>query len=76
MSVQELREQVLKLPVTARLELVEDIINSIQVSPQQSDDEMDAAFNRMRGLLKMDTLPPSDEEIASMLEERRLEKFS
>jgi len=33
------------------------------------------AIQRMRGLLKTDQLAPTDQEVAAMLEDRRVEKY-
>jgi hypothetical protein len=74
MLLQELQEQVFKLPPSDRLALVSAIIESLQndliPQPNRSD-----AIRRMRGLLKTDQPAPTDKEVAAMLEERRVEKF-
>ncbi|KPQ32877.1 MAG: hypothetical protein ACLFM4_00800 [Phormidium sp.] len=40
-----------------------------------SKTERSAAIDRMRGLLKTDQATPTDQEVAAMLDERRLEKY-
>lgn len=74
MSLQELKEQVVKLSPSDRLALVSIIIESLQATPV-SLSERSGAIRRMRGLLKTNQPAPTDEEVAAMLEERRVEKF-
>jgi len=74
MLLQQLKEQVFKLPPKDRLALVSAIIESLQdTSIAQS--ERSEAIRRMRGLLKTDQAAPTDEDVAAMLEERRVEKY-
>jgi hypothetical protein len=74
MLSQELKEQVFKLPPSDRLALISVIVESLRESPV-SKSERSAAIERMRGLLKTDQPAPTDEEVAAMLEERRVEKY-
>lgn len=74
MSLKELKEQAFKLSVSDRLALVSAIIESLQDIPG-STPERSGAIRRMRGLLKTDQPAPTDEEVAAILEERRLEKY-
>ncbi|MBD0386546.1 hypothetical protein H6G96_26985 [Nostoc sp. FACHB-892] len=74
MLLQELKEQVLKLPPSDRLALVSAIIESLQDTPI-SEPERSSAIRRMRGLLKTDQPAPTDEEVAAMLEEWRVNKY-
>jgi hypothetical protein len=74
MSLQEVKEQVFKLPPSDRLALISAIIESLQDQPVSGADRS-GAIQRMRGLLKTDQPAPTDEEVAAMLEERRLEKY-
>ena len=74
MLLQELKEQVFKLPPSDRIALVSAIIESLQdTSISQLD--RSSAIQQMRGLLKIDQPAPTDEEVAVMLEERRAEKY-
>jgi hypothetical protein len=70
----ELKAQVFKLTPSDRLALISVIVESLQESPA-SQSERSAAIRRMRGLLKTDRPAPTDEEVAAMLEERRVEKY-
>lgn len=74
MSLQELKEQVFKLSVSDRLSLLSAIVESLQEVPSFTP-ERSRAIGRMRGLLKTDQPVPTDEEIAVMLEDRRVEKY-
>ncbi|MEH1999565.1 hypothetical protein [Nostoc sp.] len=74
MLLEELKEQVFKLPPSDRLALVSAIIESLQDTPI-SQTERSGAIRRMRGLLKTDQPAPTDEEVAAMLEKRRVDKY-
>jgi hypothetical protein len=74
MLSQNLKAQVLKLTPSDRLALISIIVESLQES-SVSKSERSAAIQRMRGLLKTDRPAPTDEEVAVILEERRLEKY-
>ncbi|MBD2328236.1 hypothetical protein [Alkalinema sp. FACHB-956] len=74
MLSQELKAQVFKLPPSDRLALISAIIESLQNTPVTQSDRS-SAIRRMRGLLKTDQPAPTDEEVAAMLEERRVEKY-
>ena len=74
MSLQELKEQIYKLPEHDRLALISAIAESLQDKPK-SQTERSGAIERMRGMLKTDQPAPTDEEVATMLEERRMERY-
>jgi hypothetical protein len=74
MLLQEVKEQVFKLPPSDRLALVSAIIESLQ-QEQVPRADRSGAIQRMRGLLKTDQPAPTDEEVAAMLDERRMEKY-
>ena len=74
MLLQEVKEQAFKLPPSDRLALVRAIIESLQNTPV-SESDRSGAIRRMRGLLKTDQPAPTDEEVVTMLEERRVEKY-
>jgi hypothetical protein len=75
MSLQELKEQVFNLPKRDRLELVSAIIESLQEDDKVSHSDRSSAIQRMRGLLKTAQPAPTDEEVSTMLDERRVEKY-
>jgi len=72
MLLEEVKEQVFKLPQSDRLALVSAIIESLQDQPVARGDRS-GAIQRMRGLLKTDQPAPTDEEVAAMLEARRVD---
>jgi hypothetical protein len=74
MLLQEVKEQVFKLSPSDRLALVSAIIESLQDQPVPKADRA-GAIQRMRGLLKTDQPAPTDNEVAAMLETRRVEKY-
>ncbi len=74
MLLQELKKQAFNLPPSDRLALVSAIIESLQ-DTSISKPERSGAIRRMRGLLKTDQSAPTDEEVAAMLEEQRVEKY-
>ncbi len=74
MLLQELKEQVFKLSPSDRLALVSAIIESLQDTPISQPERSDA-IRRMRGLLRTDGPAPTDEEVATMLQERRVDKY-
>lgn len=73
MLSQELKAQIFKLPPSDRLALISAIVESLQDNPINQPERTDA-IRRMRGLLKTEQPAPTDEEVAAMLEERRVEK--
>lgn len=72
MLLQEVKEQVFKLSPSDRLALVGAIIESLQDPPVARPDRS-GAIQRMRGLLKTDKPAPTDEDVAAMLEARRVD---
>ena len=74
MFLQELKEQARQMSVDDRLELVNDIIESLQALPNSHTDRT-RIIKQMKGLLKTDRPAPTDREVETMLEERRVEKY-
>lgn len=75
MQLKQLKVEAIKLSPQERIELVSEIVKSLQNAPVDQSDRS-AAIERMRGLLATDRPAPTDEEVASMLEERLKEKYS
>ena len=75
MSLQELKEQVFKLPKRDLPALVSAIIESLQEDDKVSQSDRSNAIQRMQGLLKTDQPAPTDVEVATMLDKRRVEKY-
>ena len=74
MLLQEIKEQLFKLPSGDLLALVSAIIDPLQNQPIFGSDRS-GAIRRMQGLLKIDQPAPTDKQVAAMLEERRMEKY-
>ena len=74
MGLQQLKAEAVKLSPQERLELVSAIVESLR-NTAVSQSERSAAIKRMRGLLTIGGPAPTDEEVANMLEEKRLEKY-
>ncbi|MEQ8466931.1 hypothetical protein [Coleofasciculus sp. E1-EBD-02] len=74
MLLQNLKEEAVKLSPSDRLALVSAIIESLQNTPIAKPGRS-SAIRRMRGLFKTDQPAPTDQEVAAMLEERRVEKY-
>jgi hypothetical protein len=74
MFLQEVKAQVFKLPPRERLSLIAAIIESLQYPPVPESDRS-GAIQRLRGLLKTDRSTLTDEEVAAMIEARRMEKY-
>lgn len=70
----DLRAEVFKLTPSDRLALISVIVESLQ-DPSVTQPERSSAIRRMRGLLKTDQSAPSEAEVATMLAERRREKY-
>lgn len=75
MSWQELRKEAMQLSVSDRLLLIETIARSLseELRPRQPIPE--GTLTGLRGLLKTDGSPPTDEEVEAMLAERLEEKY-
>jgi hypothetical protein len=74
MLSQELKAQVFKLSPSDRLVLIAMIVESLQEKTVNQSDRS-GAIQRMRGLLKTEQPAPMDQEVAAMLEERRVERY-
>ncbi len=74
MLSQELKAQVFKLSPSDRLVLIAMIVESLQEKTITQSDRS-GAIQRMRGLLKTEQPAPTDQEVAAMLEERRVERY-
>lgn len=71
MSLNELKEQVVRLSKSDRLALVRTIIESLQEDNQVSKNDHTKVIQQMRGLLKVDQNAPTNKELVEMLTEPR-----
>jgi hypothetical protein len=74
MSWQELRKEAYQLSVSDRLALVEAIVRSLREELRPRPPLPKGTLTGLRGLLKSDSLPLTDEEVKVILEERLEEK--
>lgn len=75
MSWQELRKEAMQLSVSNHLLLVEAIVRSLRDELRPRPPAPQGTLTGLRGLLKKDGLPPTDEEVKAMLAERLEEKY-
>lgn len=75
MSWEELHKEARQLSVSDRLLLVEAIIRSVSDELRPRPPLQKGTLTGLRGLLKKDEPPPTDEEIEAMLEARIEEKY-
>ncbi len=74
MSWEELRKEAYQLSVSDRLLLVEAIVRSLSNELRPRPPVPKGTLTGLRGLLKSDSPPPTDEEVKAILEERLEEK--
>ena len=74
MNLQELKQEAYKLSVSDRLALIEAIVQSLMNELETRLPVAKGTLTGLRGLLKTDAPPPSDEEVQVILEERVEEK--
>lgn len=74
MQLQQLQQEVVKLPPDDRLSLMAVIVESLR-DKTVSRSERSSAINRLRGALRTDAPALTDDEVATMLDERRTEKY-
>ena len=75
MDWQELRKEAYNLSVSDRLALVEAIVRSVNDEIRPRPPVPPGVVERLRGVLKTDGPPPTDEEIEAIKEERLMEKY-
>ncbi|WP_254568190.1 hypothetical protein [Oscillatoria sp. HE19RPO] len=75
MDWQELRKEAYNLSVSDRLALVEAIVHSVNDEIRPRPPVPPGTITRLRGILKTEGPPPTDEEIEAIKEERLKEKY-
>lgn len=75
MTREELLDEIRRLPIEQRIELLEAIARSVseEVQPRARDATL---VSRLRGIAKFDGPPPSDEEIKDEYARYLTEKYS
>lgn len=75
MTYQEIQDQALKLTDEERLQLASVLMQSLQPPAANRATKRQGAAVRLIGIAKTDTPPPSDEEVARILDERLTQKY-
>jgi uncharacterized protein HemX len=73
MTLQELKNQALKLAVDERLELIAALQQSLD--PRLQSLSKQGLADGLIGIAKTDAPPPTDEEVEAMLDERLAQKY-
>jgi hypothetical protein len=82
MKQEELLKEISRLPLKQRVEIAKTILESVRNDQLQAEgrvpdkEEKLAAFKRLRGLLKFEGGPPTDEEVKDMITDYLVEKYS
>ena len=74
MTLNELKEEVLKLPSEERWQLIHVLMRSLQPSFQSTGKPRGLA-DSLIGIAKTDAAPPTDAEVKEMLDERLAQKY-
>lgn len=82
MTNQQVIEQIIHLPITERIEIIEKLSRSVRedLSKTKNEDtkfaERSAAINRLRGIAKSDNPPMTREDERKIIEDALMEKYS
>lgn len=82
MRQEDLLEEINYLPLRQRVEIAVEVLESVRNEEQGAEagahntQEKLAAFERLRGLLKFEGGPPTDEEVKDMITDYLVEKYS
>ncbi|WP_292801329.1 hypothetical protein [Nostoc sp. NMS7] len=74
MTLRELEDQALRLSAEDRWQLINTLVRSLQPKLQPTSKAKGLAASLI-GIAKTDTLPPTDEEVKAMLDERLVQKY-
>ncbi len=74
MTLQELQANALELTIADRWQLISSLMRSVRSNPSSVAKPQGLAESLI-GIAKTDALPPTDDEVHFMLEERRLGKY-
>ena len=74
MTLHDLQEQALKLPVDERWQLISTLIRSLQPNSASTVKPKGLAASLI-GIAKTDAPPPTDEAVKAMLDERLAQKY-
>lgn len=82
MNQKELLQEIRRLPPRQRLEIARAVLDSVREEEQGAEVEAHdtqeklAALERLRGCLKFEGGPPTDEEVKDMIADYLVEKYS
>ena len=74
MTLQKIQKQALMLSYEDRWQLINALMKSVQPQSQPKDKPKGIAASLI-SIAKTDALPPTDEEVKAMLEERLVQKY-
>ncbi len=74
MTLRDLQEQALKLPVDERWQLINTLMRSLQPNSEATV-KLKGLAASLIGIAKTDALPPTDEAVKAMLDERLAQKW-
>ncbi len=74
MTLRDLQEQALKLPVDERWQLINTLMRSLQPNSESTVKPKGLAASLI-GIGKTDAAPPTDEAVKAMLDERLVQKY-
>jgi hypothetical protein len=74
MTLQELQDNALELTIADRWQLISSLMRSVRSSLPSTAKPQGLAASLI-GIAKTDTVPPTDDEVTMMLEERRIGKY-
>lgn len=82
MKQEELIQEICRLPLRQRVEILAAVLESVRNEERSTEaaahnsQERLAALERLRGLLKFEGGPPTDEEVKDMISDYLVEKYS
>jgi hypothetical protein len=76
MMHKQLIDEISRLPIEQRLELLEMIARDVREEMQSSGERGTALSQRLSGVIKFDGEPPTDEELKDMRADYLREKYS
>jgi len=74
MTLRDLQEQALKLPVDERWQLINTLMRSLQPTAESTVKPKGLGASLI-GIAKTDAPPPTDEAVKAMLDERLVQKY-
>jgi hypothetical protein len=82
MNQEELIQEINRLPLRQRVEIARAVLESVRQEEHDAEAQVNdsqekrAALERLRGILKFEDGPPTDEEVKDMITDYLTEKYS